>query len=558
MLVTMFVLMLAIYLLIGFYFWRKGSSVEGFYVANRGGSLLLMTGTITASWASVVGFVGFTGYAWNIGFSPVTLIWSFWGYALIFPFVLGIPLRRFGGLTVPDFFGERFNSHIVRGVAAAVIVMSVGAYAVVQVIGMGIVLSAIGIPYVLGTTIAIVVAMLYIFLGGMWAVIVTETVQFLVFILAGFLLLPAVLMFVGDGSIIEGFRMTVVDLPAQHPQLFCAFGGVGFGWVLANNLAWNLGIPPMPHLITRAYVAKNTRILAKAICLCVTIGIPWCWVTYFAGTAAKGIWATKEALGGGVDSVMPMMVKDVLPPWLGALVLAGVMAVALSTFASQVPQIAFGIVRDVYQKIFNPNVSEKSLVILTRVVVLILTPIFVVIALQKPTTIMMMGAWAAAVSAGAFLPAFVAGIYWRRASKGPVLVGMVVSAILSLGFTLKLVPLPFGLHMIYWETGAAILLIVVLSYFIKPSDSELKIYDELHEKMSMRDEGLPLATRGDYGVPIVAIVVSLAFLFIFGGLLVGYPGSKIGWDIFWSIASTQSIPVLCALIIMYRFKKGSL
>jgi len=557
LLVTVFVLALVVYAAVGIYFWRKSQTTEGYYVADRKGSLLLMTGTITASWASVVGFVGFTGNAWNIGFSPVTLIWSFWGYALIFTFVLGIPLRRFGGYTVPDFFGDRFNSNALRAVAAVIIIISVGAYAIVQIVGMGVVLNALGISYLTGTIIASAIVLLYVLTGGMWAVIVTETIQFFIFLAAGVVLLPAVLLFIGGGSFVEGFKVLVVDLPSKHPHLLTAFGGAGFGWVLANNLAWNLGIPPMPHLISRAYIAENERTLAKAILLTVTIGIPWCWLIYPSGTAMRAVWTNINQIGGSVDNVMPNIVKTVLPEWLGALVLAGVMAVALSTVASQIPQIAFGVARDIYHKIINPNASDKKILNLTRGVIIVIAPIFVFLAAIKPVTIMVMGVWAAAVSAGAFLPAFIAGIYWRRATKSAVLSGMVVSTLLAMLFTIKVLPLPFNLHMIYWVVLASMLVIIVGSYLTKPTPNELSIFDTLSQKMSQRTD-LPEAGRKDYMVPFISIAVSLLFLLVYGATFLAFPGSKAGWDLFGAIAYTEAIPVVTALIIIYKFKNKTL
>ena len=128
--------------------------------------------------------------------------------------------------------------------------------------------------------------------------------------------------------------------------------------------------------------------------------------------------------------MVPALAIEILPVGLTGLALAGILSVIMSTADSYLIVSVQTCVHDIY-KVFNPNISEKKELRLTRVFAVILPLGALVIALYiKNAYSILMFAWSF-YAAAAGLPAF-AALYWKKATKAGIIAGMVAPASVAL------------------------------------------------------------------------------------------------------------------------------
>lgn len=123
--------------------------------------------------------------------------------------------------------------------------------------------------------------------------------------------------------------------------------------------------------------------------------------------------------------------RDHLPVALGALMLTTIMAIVLSTAGSYLLSPATALVRDVYQRFLNPKASERSLVILLRILVvgLGLAAYFLSTLSDEFLSVALL---AYTVYGAAITPALIASFYWKRATATGAVASIVTGTVTTL------------------------------------------------------------------------------------------------------------------------------
>jgi Na+/proline symporter len=232
------------------------NKIESFYVMDRQAPAIMIAGTFIASWLSMATFIGAMAMAWRWG--AVNEMWfygSLWGITM-FTFLIAIPLRRGGFVTVPDFFGDVYSNNKLRTVTVIVLLISQLGIMVLQIMGAGKALEmAVGLPYWVGVLAFGLLISVYVTLGGMYAVVITDTLMLIVFCVAIFVAWPFTLNSIG------GWEALTHTLPAMKPGIWNWNGtdGLPFFYLFGIFLTWFAGAGASPYLVSRAYVAKMKR-----------------------------------------------------------------------------------------------------------------------------------------------------------------------------------------------------------------------------------------------------------------------------------------------------------
>ena len=150
---------MVIYIAIGAVISRKVKNAEDFYVAGRRAPVFLIAGSMIASYTSTGMFMGDAAQCYDGAFAPIIIFAGMQsaGY-IIGAIFFGRYLRRSNALTIPEFFGQRFNSNKMRKLAAitAMITMTVYLLSVIQ--GIGTLMTVVtGLNYNLCITLALIV-----------------------------------------------------------------------------------------------------------------------------------------------------------------------------------------------------------------------------------------------------------------------------------------------------------------------------------------------------------------------------------------------------------------
>ena len=174
---------MVIYIAIGAVISRKVKNAEDFYVAGRNAPVLLIAGSMIASYTSTGMFMGDAAQCYDGAFVPIIIFAGMQsaGY-IIGAIFFGRYLRRSKALTIPEFFGQRFNSNKMRILAAitAIITMTVYLLSVIQ--GIGTLMTVVtGVDYNICITLALIVFAFISITSGSRGVLITDTLMASVF-----------------------------------------------------------------------------------------------------------------------------------------------------------------------------------------------------------------------------------------------------------------------------------------------------------------------------------------------------------------------------------------
>jgi solute:Na+ symporter, SSS family len=368
-----FLLMLAI----GIYSYFRNKNPEDYFVA--GGKLPWWLSGISHHVSGYSGavFVAYAALAYTHGIS-VYFWWAFTigitvlASAKVFP-VLWVRLRKRFLIQSPlEFLEMRYNlwtQQIMAWSGVFLKLFDIGA----KWASIAILLNVFtGISLSVGILISGGISLLYITFGGLWAVVMTDFAQFIVQLLAGFVMFWAVLDYLGG---VESIVTIWDQLPTSNSQPFNEPYGLGFALVFLfiNFLSYNGG---QWNLATRYISSNSEQQASKAARLSGILYLVWPLILFFP------MWAAPILLPEIADPSQSYgeLTMLLLPSGLVGLVIASLFANTMSMTSSDINTISAVITRDIL-----PNISLKlkpNSLKTARIITFIFTTLTIVVALQ--------------------------------------------------------------------------------------------------------------------------------------------------------------------------------
>lgn len=474
-LVSLTIILLTFALYIGIAVYNTAKQTSDFYVAGRGVPPIFNGMAIGADWMSAASFIGLAGTIMLLGYDGLAYIMGWTGGYLLLTFLLAPQLRKYGRYTVPEFIGDRYNSHTARVIAAICTIIISFTYSIGQLSGSGVVIGRLfEIDAKIGTMIGVVLIAFYAAFGGMKGITWTQVAQYIILIIA--YLIPVIFMslqitgnpapWLSYGKIVE--EMGELDRQLGISEYFAPFTN-GTKWqFLALMFTLMAGTAGLPHVIVRFYTVSTMKAArwsgAWAILF---IGLLYLsapayaafsrfiLMTQVAGQKLSELpaWTTSwvntgklqlaDGNGDGVlqwneliisNDIVVMATPEIanLGMFVIGLVAAGAMAAALSTAGGLMISISSSFAHDIYYRVMKPNASEKNRLAVARWSIVIATLFAGLIALNPPGAITQIVAWAFALASGTFFPALLIGVWWKRSNTPGVISGMVVGLAVTL------------------------------------------------------------------------------------------------------------------------------
>lgn len=416
-----FWLFILFFIAVGIYVTKFVKSSSDFYVMSNSGNTFFITGTLLASLVSASTFLGIAGIIYVNGPPIFLIVFTSWLGTCFAAIYTGRRLRAYNCQTMPDYLEFRFGSK-VRIVGTIIMLVGLVGYGLIQLMGAGVVLSAItGLSYELMITLFVVVLLIFGVLGGMWAVIVTDTLMCVTFIVATLIIAPAGLFEAGG---ISAITKTLVE---ENPLYWSAGGAVlqsPIGWTIGQMVLWILFMTAAPWLATRTFSAKNDFVVMKATIWTMVLATVMVTVYYIGVFAVRTINPSIDP----PDTVLVWMSQNLVHPVIGGIGIAGIMAAILSTASTIFIYAGFALSKDLYERLISREMSDKEKVTKARWGQLIVGVVMLVIALSRPVSIYWIGAWAGALFAVSWLPVLVAGFHWKKASRSGIIASMIGGA----------------------------------------------------------------------------------------------------------------------------------
>ncbi|MBP6345455.1 MAG: sodium:solute symporter family protein [Neisseriaceae bacterium] len=561
------VISLLIYFFIGSYVGRRVKNIDDYFVAGRKAPTLLIVGTLVASYASTGMFLGETGFAYD-GY-PFVL----WGVVVIMingctlgAIYFGRFLRKSEALTVPDFFGQRFHSKHVRRMAGITTVFGVTLYMVGVMQGMSLIFSELlGVPYWLSLCAIWFIFTSFTFYSGSRGVLITDTLMFLVFTVAGLAGSLYILNALG------GWEVVLTKLNAlAHKQDIIAWHGVNqpgaffetalqaFIWMVTLGVVWASVVAVSPWQSGRYLMAKNQHVVIRS-------GMIATVIMAFFSILMMPTGAAINLLNPSINPSEQVMIwtsVNVFPMVLGVLTITGIFAAGLSSCSTFLSLVGFSLSHD----IIGITAQNKRSLNYSRLSMLVSGLVALVLALLQPTAVMAMVYFAATLFASSWGPiAFVS--VWSKNVTAPaaywsICIGFFGNLAVAIAAKMGLIQLPVFLDPFIIGVVLSTLALIVISPLSQPSKQALAFQAALHEPQPQTDT--PAAaqqeqkTTAKIAIAIMAIGVFVSCYLVFNyarHLPQLYPDNTSAQIGGWLIALLFGVPMVVAGFLGYKTAK---
>ncbi len=447
---------------------RLSIDLEDFLLYGRKAGFVVLYLTIVATYHSAFAFLGSGGFFYRHGIG----FWDAGTWTVLvgaITYVLGSRIwalgKKFNYVTPADMLADFYESEAVRVVVALVSVVFTILYIQVQAQGLGYILSVASgdrISFELATLILLLIAAAYLMAGGLRAVYWTDVVQgvwMYVAVWVGALFLAYKLF----GGPLQLWRRVATE----RPDLLTLPGPQGFftpGMWFGLMIVLSFGIIFQPHIIIRYYTAASGST------------IKWLGATTPIFLMTLFIPAALVGLGGAIvmpdiavpDRIFPELLFNYAPAWLTGIILAGATAAAMSTLDSILHANMTVLTRDIYQRYITRHGSQAHYILVGRVIVMGLLVIGYLLSVKTFSFLVVLVALSGA-GALQLMPAILGVCFPTRnlLTRAGVLAGIGVGLV-TLYFTLRVIPHPLGLHGGVWSLLTNALVTLIVSRFTNP------------------------------------------------------------------------------------------
>ncbi len=421
-----FIVMLAI----GLYAFKKSTSdVSGYMLGGRNLSPSVTALSAGASDMSGWMLMGLPGAMYITGLSSIWIalglvIGAYLNYLIVAPRLRTYTEVANDSITLPDFFANRFadKSHLLRLVSSLVIIVFFTLYTSSGVVAGGKLFeSSFGLNYEAGLYITAGVVVVYTLFGGFLAVSLTDFVQGCIMFVA-LVLVPVVVL--SDVGGVSAMNDSVV---AINPELLNMFGGVTALGIF-SAMAWGLGYFGQPHIIVRFMAIRSVDDIPVAR----RIGMSW-MIVAICGAMATGFAGIAYVAKTGTtlndpETIFILLSQVLFSPFVAGFLLAAILAAIMSTISSQLLVTSSSLTGDFYRTFLNQEASDKQLVFVGRISVLVVAMVAVFLAYDRESSILSLVSNAWAGFGAAFGPVVILSLYWKKMNRNGALAGMVIGA----------------------------------------------------------------------------------------------------------------------------------
>ncbi len=500
-LIAMCIYMAAV-ICIGLSFARKANkNSENYFLGGRGLGPWIAAMSAEASDMSGWLLMGLPGVAYWCGLADAA--WTAIGLAAgtyLNWLIVSKRLRRYSvqagnAITLPDFFSNRFHEKkkVIMTVSALFILIFFTVYAASCLVTCGKLFSVLfHAPYVSMMMLGAVFVLIYTILGGFLAESASDFMQAIVMVAALIVIvcagtaaaggLNAVLENVGD---IPGFLAFFgiasptlengVQAVSGGRPVFGAAGSYGPLSVI-STLAWGLGYFGMPQVLLRFMAIRDQRELTKSRRIATVWVVISLSVSVFIGIAGRALYPTALTTAAEAENVFILLATNLLPPLLAGFVMAGILAATISSSDSYLLIAASALAKNIYQGLLKKDASDRQVMAVSRVTLLLITLAAICIALDENSVIFTLVSFAWAGFGATFGPLLLFSLFWRRTTRAGAIAGMAGGGCMVFVWKLALRPLGgiFGIYELLPAFLFSCICIVAVSLLTRTPDAEIR------------------------------------------------------------------------------------
>jgi SSS family solute:Na+ symporter len=372
---------------VGLYLTRFNKTVDDFF--KGGGKIpwwISGLSTFVAGFSAFM-FVAAAGYTYKNGVGAIVLFTSAtWGYGL--GYLIYATLWRRSRLSSPmEFLTRRFSQrttyyYTLLSIVPAIMGLGLGIYIlcifIASALGIMSLTVNLGFLQLTGLEVSMIVTglvmLIYTSAGGLWAVVITDALQFFIILVVSLLIFPLSFMALGgDGGMVHGVHRLITEAPPgylslndvfAHPIFYLAYLVSTF---IGYNAAWHIG--------QRYYSVPTERDARKMALLCATLSLilPFLWIapTMVARILWPDIGALWPQLAEPAEASFVTLALTLLPNGLIGLTISAILAATMTSIDTQLNYLASILVRDVYVRVktevFHAPPGERNQLLTGRI-----------------------------------------------------------------------------------------------------------------------------------------------------------------------------------------------
>lgn len=352
---------LVLVLLVGLYYRRRMHSAEDFFAGGHRIPWWLAAVSHYMSSASALTFVSYSQVGYVYGWTAVSLIWMSVPGGIVGGLIFARQWRRAKVVTPVEFLEQRFNPFVRQLLAWAGIPMKVAEDGLKLFATSIFIAVGLGIPVSWAVVTCGLITIVYTFMGGLWALIVTDYVQFLMKMMALTVLVPLAILRAG------GLHHAAMVLPkgffhaTNGPYNWVYLAGWAVMLTITLNGSWSLA--------QKFYSVKNEREAAKASYFSAILHFFGGPLMILPAILARTFLPDLIAQHRTAD-VYVLLVLKLLPAGMVGIVVAAMLSATMATVSADFSSIASVLTKDVYQRLFNPDASGRKLLNVGRLITL--------------------------------------------------------------------------------------------------------------------------------------------------------------------------------------------
>lgn len=461
---------------LGYRGYRKTANHSDYLLAGRSCHPFVMAMSYGAAFISTSSIVGFGGVAGKFGMGLLWLVFMNIAVGIFIAFVFfGRRTRSIGhridAHTFPEFIGNRFGSRGMKIFIALLIFLFMPLYSGVVLIGGARFLQELaGVDYHVALIVFAVVVALYVIWGGLKGVMYVDALMGSIMIVGMMTLL--LMSYWKLGGVVSAHRELTALAPLVQERLPAEYAAGHLGWTamprfnsewwwtLVSSLMLGVGIGSLaqPQLAVRFMTVKSSKELNRATLIGALFILFTVGSAYTVGALSnvfffytdKGIAGdisgqlAIEAAGGNTDLIIPLFITKALPKVLLYIFSMTLLSAAMSTLSSLFHVSGSSIGHDLYRNLVK---SDSDSITVNRIGMIFGIVLSVFLGFVLPGSIIARGtAIFFGICAATVLPAYVAALYWKRATRAGVWASMATGIAASL----------FGLLFLHRKESAAL------------------------------------------------------------------------------------------------------
>lgn len=476
---------LIVFITVGVIAGRKVKDTNDYYVAGRRAPIILIVGSLIASFLSTGAFLGDTGEVYGGFFMGIVIVGILQASGYVYGANLfGKYIRRAEVNTVPEYFGKRFSSKRLRMLASITLMFAVTAYMLSAMQGISTLMTSItGLDYKICVVIAWLSFTIFTVYSGSKGVLITDTIMFLIFLVAALIGIPFVVNAAGgwneaitalaQNTTRPGIIAWTNNLDYMYPT-----GGQNLVWAIVYGIVWAMVVMVSPWQTSRYLMAKDEHTVQRSAIWAsigvVTVTTALYFTAAFIYKINPNIESQSTAIIWGAMNLMPLVI--------GVIMLTGILSAGVSSASTFLSLIGSSLTNDILASKQTDDVKQN--VKIARIGMAVVSVIVLILAFFNPPQIFWIMYFGGTVIASAWGVVAITSVWFKKMSESAAFWGML------LGFLGCVIPktysalsgltLPIYLDPFFIGIVMSIFGMVIGNKLKKASPADLAEYEKLH------------------------------------------------------------------------------